>query len=86
MAKIESTTYILPNFWASALMNDDTSGFDDEEQEQFEDFCKDMDKYYATWHCVDITEDVGFKRWHDAAPYGVLGCDTSTFVFHVTQE
>lgn len=86
MANIEIVEFVLPSYWATAMVNADLDGFDDEEQEQFDAFCDMMDEEYDSWHCVEVKEYNGFMRWHDAAPYGVLACDTSTFIFHVTER
>jgi len=84
MSAITTETYTLPQFWAVALFNDDTSHFDDTDQAQYNAFCTDMDNRYLLWHCVDMSEDNGFMRYHDAERYGVLACDTATFMFHVS--
>lgn len=31
--------------------------------------------------CIDMKEDSSFEPYHDAADYGVLPCDCSTFIF-----
>ena len=68
----------LPTHWASALVYDDTTGLDDDEE-----------KIYRAWEadhthllCVGVDDQPEFSNWHDARPYGVLGCDTSIFSFH----
>lgn len=80
---LTNEVYVLPEFWAVALFNDDTSHFDDTDHEHFNAFCTDMDNRYLSWHCVDMSEDTDFMRYHDAARYGVLACDTAKFMFHV---
>lgn len=35
---LETHTYILPEYWASALINDDTSGMEDKEIEEMNSF------------------------------------------------
>ena len=76
-------THELPTHWATALMYDDTSGLDPEDQAQYDAYCRAMDERYLSWHCVDISDDDQFMRHHDAAPYGVLACNVATFMFHV---
>lgn len=76
-------TQELPTHWASALINDDTSGFEPEEQAQYDAYCAAMNARYLSWHCVDVSDDTQFMRYHDAAPYGVLASDVATFMFHV---
>lgn len=79
--KIKTLTLELPSHWACALINADESGMDDEEVAALEAFTADMVKTYGSCHCVDVSEDTSFSRWHDAAQYGVLACDTATFTF-----
>ena len=76
--------YALPTFWATPLFYDDDSEFNSEDQAHLDAFCKHMSSKYLSWHCVDMSEDTEFMRYHDAAPYGVLACDTAAFMFHVT--
>lgn len=77
-------TFDLPQFWAVALFNDDTSHFDDADHAAYNAWCDDMSNRYLSWHCVDMSDDTGFMRYHDAARYGVLACDTAKFMFHVS--
>ena len=70
-------TYLLPSHWASALINDDWTGLDDE----------DVDAV-LTWltanqpgYCVDCDEESQFCRHHDASGLGVLAADCLTFTF-----
>lgn len=79
-----TVTQTLPVHWACALMYDDTSGFDPEEQAHYDAYCAYMSRKHHSWHCVDISEDTDFVRYHDAASFGVLACDTAAFMFHVT--
>jgi len=83
---MQEKMYTLPVHWASAMVNGDTSGFDDREQAQYDAFCRDMDKQYLVWHCVDVfDESTNFLRFHDAHTYGVLACDAAPFMFHVEE-
>ena len=73
-----STLFTLPNHWASALINGDTTGLEEEELANFELFCDDETQGLT---CVDCWEDSSFVKYHDAKDYGILATDCSTFVF-----
>lgn len=79
--KIETVTFMLPTHWAAALINGDETGMDDEDSAALEAFTKDMVRNYGSCHCVDVSGDTEFMRWHDAAHYGVLACDVAEFTF-----
>lgn len=79
--KIKTYTLMLPVDWASPLINGDESGMEDEDCEALNAFVDDMVRTYGSCHCVDVSEDTQFMRWHDAAAYGVLACDVAEFTF-----
>jgi hypothetical protein len=79
--KIKTYTLMLPTHWASPLVNGDETGLEDEDQAQLDAFVNDMVRTYGSCHCVDVSEDTEFMRWHDAAQYGVLACDVAEFTF-----
>ena len=81
MTKIKTIALNLPLFWASALINGDESGLDDNEQEQLDDWIKDNPNLC----CIDVGEETFFSKYHEAADYGVLACDCSEFTFQVTE-
>lgn len=81
MAKIKTYTLMLPTYWACALINGDESGLEDEDTAALEEFVDDMVRTYGSCHCVDVSEDHEFMRWHDAAQYGVLAADVAEFTF-----
>lgn len=77
--------YILPTHWASALINGDDSGLEGADECALDRFISDMLAEHGAVHCLDMSnDDIGFMRYHDAQPYGVLACDCSTFSFDVT--
>ena len=80
---METITLELPDFWATALFNDDTSGFEYEDDKQFQDFCAWMLLYYGTSEPVDMEEEGHFATYHDAKRFGVLACNVSTYTFLV---
>lgn len=78
---MQTVQYTLPEHWACALINGDETGLDDEDQAALDAFVDDMVKEHGSCHCVDVVDDAGFMRYHDAQPYGVLACNAATFVF-----
>lgn len=77
--------FTLPTHWATALVNGDLTGFDDDDLKHIEEFTEDMVHQYGKCWCVDVGEDVNFIRHHDASVYGVLACDCSTYTFDITK-
>jgi hypothetical protein len=55
-------TYLLPVYWACALINDDYTGLSDEEENQIKDFLKTTEGRPVS---VDF-ETEGFYRHNDA--------------------
>lgn len=69
-------TYLLPEFWASALINDDSSGLEDEDIEL-------MNKWFAEenpGYCFDCNGEPEFAKFHDASNY-VLACNCLAYRF-----
>lgn len=81
--KVETIQYTLPTYWASALINGDESGLEQEDQDALGAFIQHMLQEHGQCHCVDCTEEPEFTRYHDARPYGVLACDCLEYTFHV---
>ena len=74
----------LPSHWACALINGDESGIDDDEQASLDAFTDYMVKQYGRCDCLDVNcEGEDFMRYHDAADFGVLACNTSKFTFAI---
>lgn len=84
--KIE--TYDLPDFWASALINGDTSGLDESDLRALDAFENDMIAREGSCRCIDVGSDEGgdFRRIHDASQFGVLACNVLPFTFDVTKH
>lgn len=82
MSKIEIETFILPAHWAVALINGDTSGMTDEDEAAIDDFLVAQSDGTSFIHCVDMGEDEGFMRHHDASDFLPFACDCATFTFH----
>lgn len=72
----------LPEHWASALVNADTTGLDDQDEKALDAFLEDHPHLY----CVDVSEESTFCRRHDATAYGVLACQCSLFAFLSTED
>lgn len=71
----------LPTYWASALVNGDESGLDDDEVARIAAWVAD----HPGMHCVDVLDDSEF--YVDGDDHGLPG-DRSTFVFlrHATAD
>ena len=80
MTKIE---LILPDFWAAALFNDDTSCFEYDDEMAFQEFCRWALKNYGTSEPVDMEEEGHFMTYHDAQQFGVLACNVHRYTFIV---
>ena len=74
----------LPTYWASALINDDYSGLEDDDANALDAFVSYMIKVYGKCWCIDVQDDSNFAKYHDAHAFGVLACDVSTYAFDVT--
>lgn len=80
---MKTITLELPDFWATALFYDDTSGFEYEDEKPFQDFCQWALKNYGTSEPVDMDEEPHFMRYHDAERFGVLACNVHRYTFIV---
>lgn len=83
---MNTLTLILPTHWASALVNGDESGLDEDEVKSMDAFLDDMLATYGQCWCIDVGEDLGFMTHHDARPFGVLARDVSEFTFDITKR
>lgn len=63
---METTTYTLPEFWASYLINGDVSGMEDEEQEEIDAFLKNENLGF----CLSCSEYPEFTWRNDANNLG----------------
>ena len=77
-------TYTLPAYWATALINDDTSHFEYEDEKPFQEFCAYMLKEHGNNWPLDCSEETQFMTHHDARRFGVLACDVLDYTFDVT--
>ena len=80
---MKTIDYKLPSHWASALINDDWTGYEDYEIYMIEDLLKghDLDKYF----CLDVADDSEFMQRpsYIHSSYGLLAGDYSTFTFQL---
>ena len=74
---METKTYWLPAHWASALINGDTTGLDDADENML-DWVMTAEGLPAP---IDCGEEPEFLKYHDAQPYGVLACDCLEYTF-----
>ncbi len=74
---MKTKTYWLPAHWASALVNGDTTGLDDADENML-DWVMTAEDLSAPIACG---EEVSFLKYHDAQPYGVLACDCLEYTF-----
>jgi len=72
---MKTETYLLPDFWASALINDDYSGMADLEAAILNEWLDE----YAPGVCIGCTDEPEFTPWHDAQNVGACNCLTFTF-------
>ncbi len=79
--KFVTVEFTLPEFWAPALINGDTSGLEAEEIKQIDAFMAanaDAQTFNVT---CDAEEEPSFHHNHDASFYGVLACSCRTYQF-----
>lgn len=67
-------TLAVPGHWLPAIMNDDTSNLDDAEAAAYSRWLYDTTMDLGHPVVAEVSDDVFFARWHDAAEYGVPAC------------
>jgi len=78
---MKTETFILPAYWASALINADFSGYSDEELNEIEQFEIDNTEENCRFTCVGCSEEEYFS-WHNDA--NNLGDNVLEFTFDVS--
>jgi hypothetical protein len=73
MTALDLQPYVIPSHWICALVNDDFTGIDDNEDAIIRQFVLDLGSRYLFVSPEDT--DSYFTRCHDARDYGVLACD-----------
>jgi rubredoxin len=84
--KILFAEYDLPTFFASALINGDESGLEEEDAKALALFRADLIKRHIAADCVDLKDNESFQHYHDMNSYGVLACTCATFRFIVERD
>jgi len=74
---MKTETYVLPAYWASALINGDNSGLEDDEIKEIDNFCKGMGP------CIDVSDENEFSWTNDA---NGLGGSVATFTFQILEK
>ena len=70
----------LPDFWGSALVNNDYSGLSDDDEKSLHDLTEYW-KNVLDFSVVDVPSDENaciesrFMTYHDAKDFGVFACD-----------
>lgn len=82
--KFETIELQLPSHWASALMNGDTSGLEDEEEAALNRWIEWASNEYNIYagQPLNVSDDVEFRRYHDANGF-VAATDVLTYVYQV---
>lgn len=73
---IKTETYVLPSYWACALINGD-SGLEDDEIKEIDNFCKGLGP------CIEASDENEFSWTNDAND---LGGAVATFTFQILEE
>jgi hypothetical protein len=76
-------TYLLPSHWASALVNGDVTGYEEDDLNAIILFTDAMVRCHGRCWCVNVDEEESFTHYHDARRYGVLACNCTEFTFDV---
>lgn len=82
MTNLKTETFALPAFWASALVNGDTSGLTDEDETAMNTW---LEAEPQLANCLGCSDEAQFTKVHDA--YGlVLACDCLEFTFALKDQ
>jgi len=86
MAKLAPIYGNAPSYWASYLVNGDSSGLEQEDIEQADKFAE-----WLGGNIVDCTGEhddnhPGFMRYHDAQQFGTLAADCAQYTALVEQS
>lgn len=78
-------TLTLPSYWACALLYGETDYLGDEEEAAIHAVL--AGEFPDGAYCISVgdedDEGAGFRRYHDAQPYGVLASDCLIYTFDV---
>ena len=81
---METIEHKLPSYWASALINGDTTGMEDNEIRIMNEFLEGFD--LTDKHCLDVADDSEFMPCpsYIHSSYELLAGDYSTFTFAIS--
>ena len=88
---IQTHSLHLPDFWASALINNDYSGLEPEDEKELNDFIEYWkDDIYINTANIPSDENAYFEshfmKYHDASNLGVLACDCCEYIFEINPK
>ena len=88
---IQTYSLHLPDFWASALINGDYSGLEDQEEKELNDFIEHwQDDLILVSANIESDENAYFEshfmKYHDATNLGVLACDCCEYTFEINPK
>jgi len=86
MAKLELIFGNAPSAWASYLINGDSSGLEESDIQEADQFAKWLGGYIVDCTSEDDENHPGFMRWHDAAQFGTLAADCTQYTALVEQS
>lgn len=81
---MKTVNYVLPIYWAPALVNGDFGGLDDNDKNAIAVFCGYLRSEHGSDYCLACGDSEGISRRHDASPI----CDAyniKTFISEVTE-
>ena len=81
----------LPDFWASALINNDYSGLEPEDEKELNDFIEHwQDDLILVSANIESDENAYFEshfmKYHDASNLGVLACNCCEYTFEINPK
>ena len=81
MSQYKEIKYTLPNYWASALINNDSSGLNDKEKDDLNKWLKSNKKTLGNGYWSLDDGSASFSKHHDASDL-VLSCDCFEFIWN----
>lgn len=78
---MKTETFILPAYWASALINGDYSGMEEQDINELTAFIESNKEDNSYFSCIDVSEESYFSHRNDAR---TLACDVSEYTFDVS--
>ena len=88
---IQTHSLHLPDFWASALINNDYSGLEPDDEKELNDFIEYWkDDIYINTANIPSDENAYFEshfmKYHDASNLGVLACNCCEYIFEINPK